>query len=639
MESVPPEIEGRASADVEQIHAGPRFGYVWRHPLTFTRERGSWLVRRILVWLGWTLRNSPRLTGHTLTQFLRGLIRLVGLVWRWADQYERRDAIRRLQTDSKVSELRRVSQDSNRNVLILLSLLVLVLIGQVVAYYRYGWTPLITQVVLLVALCEIVGYRPGEHAAPELSRKMGPLRHGIPISQLRAEILAILLYYKVTAQLTSFVIDEYGWNGVLHSEVQDIGDTLVSALERGLHAPPGSISAIKSGADSSSYRFRIRLIDPLDETPDCPPIERGNVSIYDLLPLGMHRDSKLFGMRLLRTHLALIGKSRSGKTRALWVIIRMLLACREVEIDAIDLSNGPAFPAWRGCIRRFGRNTDEAHVILDDAITLIQNRTAELTRLVEQDELDDNLEDNHQPSPEHPQRIIAIDEFPLLSDDKELMVKIKTILRTGAKAAVTAIVCAQGSGKEDLGSTVARSQINAKVIMACEIADVTRLLGGGMADQGWRPHHLQVAVGDQPNDAGKGYVRDGDHDDPDPIRFFGLDMAQVRQLARDLIASGLPWLSIEPTASDPVLPVAPDPILLSLREIFLVQGVDRLPTSELVHQVGDIDAPWRPAEVNPDTLGALLRPLGVTPTRFRTKAGPVRGYKLEDIQQALGEQP
>jgi hypothetical protein len=233
----------------------------------------------------------------------------------------------------------------------------------------------------------------------------------------------------------------------------------------------------------------------------------------------------------LRQHIGLIGRSGSGKSSGFWVLLDIVTSCFNAVAYGIDLSQGPALPAWRRAMERVATEAEGAVEILQEAIDEAKRRNSLLAEWAESDE-DDHDDENWVPTAQDPAWFIFMDEFHLSSDDQRILLSTKTLVRIGRKACIYLVFGTPGASKEDVGSVVIRGMIGLKILFACIQQDVTNFLGGKMIEQGWRPDKLRPAAGGNPKDAGKAYVWDGDHQEPEVVRISRLDLLACKQRAR-----------------------------------------------------------------------------------------------------------
>src|SRR5699024_12625099 len=67
------------------------------------------------------------------------------------------------------------------------------------------------------------------------------------------------------------------------------------------------------------------------------------LSIYDPLPVGMHRDGSYVKLPLKWQAGVLVGATGSGKSAHLSLIVRQLLRCTDTLVMGIDFNGGKAF--------------------------------------------------------------------------------------------------------------------------------------------------------------------------------------------------------------------------------------------------------------------------------------------------------
>jgi S-DNA-T family DNA segregation ATPase FtsK/SpoIIIE len=284
-------------------------------------------------------------------------------------------------------------------------------------------------------------------------------------------------------------------------------------------------------ADRARFRDRPRLVwlvfarrDPLTTVvPALPVPDRPDLAA---LPLGLREDMRPYRLRLLATHLLVVGATRSGKGSVIWSLIRALAAGVSsglVRLWVIDPKGGMELFMGRPLFTRY-EDTDFPAMadLLDHAIAVMRQRQARLRGVVRV----------HQPTIDDPLIVIVIDELACLLaylQDSELRGRITQslalLLSQGAGLGVLVVGASQDPRKEVL---TLRDLFPTRIALRLNEADhVDLALGAGARNRG--------ALADQipPSAPGTGYVV-LDHQ-PEPVRVrFG---HVTDQLIRDLAAT------------------------------------------------------------------------------------------------------
>lgn len=581
-----------------------------------------WSTKGLLHLLALTLK-APYLALRELRPIFRGLNRARG---GWVGWVCARDNGQRLSgADDKTSKTveKYETRKEGRRRLSLLA--VSVLSG--LSLWAYLTNPLILLLAggLFLIAMDAVG-RAGLERDPIIVFPTTALTVDAPLSMLRAELQRVLEMegFDPTSTVVGMPMPiKNGWRVPYHAAAP-LEDTNLRQLERSLQWRRNGVTQVRDPDNAALGELWITLTDPLADVLPSPELPAQ--SIFNLLGLGRCANGAEWVESFLRAHFLLVGASRSGKSSLFWQIIKVLRKCLEVEMDSIDLTDGPCFSACRRAFRK--RATDEkgAKEILTEAVTLIKDRVRELSRLAEDDDTPDEFDENHQPTPEQPQRVILIDEGARVTENKELLPLVEYILRYGAKAAVVLGFASQGGGNDDFGSSIVRGQIMLKIMMACSRMDVLSVFGKDARDCGYRPDLLEPAQGEEIRDAGKAFVQSATSGTPEMRRAYRLTQADVRRLDREL--GQRPDVGVIEAAEVPT-------ILVDVEQAFSMSGnPDRMPTAELLVRLSEYGH-----EVDGRQLATLLRPLKLTPgnERWRPSPGaePVRGYYLSDIQAAL----
>jgi hypothetical protein len=413
------------------------------------------------------------------------------------------------------------------------------------------------------------------------------------------------------------------------------------AIERAIGADDYSIRNLATGS-ATVRKLQIKVGDPLATTPEPPFLPSRSRSVTDYLDLGISVGDVDFALKFAALHVAVVGKTGSGKTEGmLRNIIDRLSACRDVVLWGIDLQGGPEFPLWRGVIRKYAKTPEQASQLLDSAQAEIDRRMEELERLAYSDE-------EGTKSKWHagmgPHLIIIIDEFAVFSpwngkgqyEDFNLMAQLERVIRTGRKVWVTLILATQKTGNADFGSTVISSQIGIKILMACEETDTVRMLSVEQRDAGWSPHLFAPAEDDNPRDAGKCYLESPRHRTPDIYRtYMAMDPDEVKRRARIREADGLPELTGKVKQSQVIDMVEVPEVLAAVESVFAEAGnPEKMPTRDILAALSE-----NGLELSADELADELRPYGLRPLDKRWRPTPmenaVKGYGLADVQKAI----
>ena len=492
-----------------------------------------------------------------------------------------------------------------------------------------------------MALCNWIGRRnpPDDGSMPIPVARRTALEPGAPLGAIAAQVINRLREEGIRvdpgAAMTVHAGNEYR-QLLVHEDA--IEAKHLRSLERNLGGRPGAIRIIGT-KDAGVSEIRIATGNPLDGRQDASWIPTGSLSAKEFLPLGRSEGEQEFALRFVGVHVALIGRTRSGKSEGgLWTMIDRLSACRDAVIWGIDLQAGPAFPMWRGVIQRTAYSPEDAEALLKAALKLIKDRMAVLNRLAESD---DDDEAGSVWTPELGAYLfVFIDEFALTStyDGQkgrlDLMTPIEEIIRTGLKVGVHLELASQKTGNSDFGSTVISSQIGTKILLACREEDTLRLLSKEHRDQGWSPHMLQPAQGDDPRDAGTCYVEAPTHTTPDRYRFDAWTPGEVKRRARQRMADGLPNLDGTPVGEQEAVVLTP--VQLAVEDIFeeladfIANRCNRvfLPTRVLLDELGK-----RGHQIDPMQLSTELKR---AKDKVTWEGKQAQGYVLDDVRKALG---
>lgn len=586
-----------------------------RPPLTPTRvvATSKWWARHGGKALLTLTTHSPIIVARELGPILRGLVRVVKAFAEWLTCAKYEGAIRDAEPKDR-HKAQKDAEDRKKGRRLAAAAGFAVLGGG--TWWLIAAQPLwaIAAGLVAVAALDLIGRAGRAPQDKPVILPTGPITEGVPLSSLRAEVAKSLEEQGLEAAVVMPAPVAHGWTIPYHSR-QAIEDEHLRALERELQIRPRSITQIRAADNAARGELRVMLSDPLAAVIESPEYPAGSLSIYRPLQLGVSADHEPWCESFLRTHFSLIGASQSGKSSCLWEIVYLLRLCPEVELDGIDLTDGPAFSACRRAFRRRATDKDGAQKVLADAVKLIKQRAAELSRLAEADDTPDDYDEKHQPTAAEPQRTVLIDEFAQVSADEDLLPLVEYILRYGAKCAVNLGIAGQGTSVDDFGKSVIRGQIMLKILFACARQDVLTLFGKDARDQGFRPDLLEVSNGDDPRDAGKCFVQSARSKTPMMRRAHRLEQAEVRRRDRMLGGRNAQAGSVEAVEVPHVLAVLER----------AVGGREHVPTAEVLDALGE--------EWNAKRLSLALAEYHLGPDQHpRTKA---RGYWRQDIEKAI----
>jgi len=224
--------------------------------------------------------------------------------------------------------------------------------------------------------------------------------------------------------------------------------------------------------------------------------------------VGQCEDESPWTLPVRGTHILVAGATGAGKGSVLWSLLRGLgpaVAAGLVELWVCDPKGGMELAFGRPMFSRFATTTETIADLLDDAVTVLQDRTARLsgvTRL-------------HTPTVDEPLIVLVVDEIASLTayvTDRELKKRIGAalplLLSQGRAPGVVVLAAVQDPRKEVLPF---RDLFPVRVALRMTEPDQPDLvLGSGARERGARAEEIPRSL------PGVGYVlHDGN---PDPIR-------------------------------------------------------------------------------------------------------------------------
>jgi hypothetical protein len=641
----------------------------WLRSRQMAFDRVWWVARAsgrvTLRWAVW----SPVIVGRCVPPVARGTGRGVRGWYRWAIAQRlyldaadiRGDASRQIWESAR--ERARKARERR----LLGSVIVIPAAGLAAWVWSGPWWAYAGAGAVAAVAAGVAGRREGEGILGIRHAPSRPVELGMPAGQLHATIGEVMLGLKLEVTVLRSRAHPWGWDvqimaGQAMAKVVD----KIDEIEARLRTRSGAISVIPDAGDAGLATLRIVWVDPYANMP--APVRRAprSFSARGTHPIGRQLDGSPLEITLL-THTVYVGKSRSGKSSAIWTTLDILTAANDVVVWGGDLSDAPALNIWGDCVEHYRSTPEGLEGLLKAAIAVGMARAAVMgqrLRPTADSSPADAVDENWTPTPEAPALVLVLDEYPLIVE-AGLGALVEEFLRTAAKGAGYAHIASQRAGRTEMGSTTVKTMAINKMLLACEAQDIEMLLGPGRRALGWRPDRLQPAADGKPNDAGRCYIDAPGHPEPRLQAVYRLDAPEVRSRAierlRHIETVGRPridratWVAAdayakrrwskgldellhgtvgesEPTGGgDDVRRLLDD-----VREAIEAAGSDRIRTAVLLDALRAAH-PDRYADLDAATLSNQLRPHGVSPTqlgKFDGFANP-QGYKLANVHSAL----
>ena len=272
---------------------------------------------------------------------------------------------------------------------------------------------------------------------------------------------------------------------------------------------------------------------PLLGVPDRPNLKA--------LPLALREDGLTWTLRLLATHVLVIGVTGAGKGSVLWSIVRALghgIRTRLVELWVIDPKGGMEFAAGQRLFARYCYGDDTPKAVdgqtdpksksgyewgfvdfLEAAVTEMRSRQARLRGILR----------THRPKPGDPLIVVMVDEFASLTaylTDREAKKRIDNalslLLSQGRAVGIVVIAAAQDPRKEVVDM---RGLFPTRIALRlAEPDEVDLVLRKGARDRGARCDEIGE------HQPGTAYAAVEGTAEPVRIRFAYIDDDQIRTM-------------------------------------------------------------------------------------------------------------
>lgn len=232
------------------------------------------------------------------------------------------------------------------------------------------------------------------------------------------------------------------------------------------------------------------------------------------VPVGRCEDGGPWRLRLLGTHVLIAGATGSGKGSVLWSVVRAVLPLMRaglVEVWAIDpkrmeLSYG------RVLFEKYGRYSSDPD---GGMVTLLEDAAADMNARANQFA---GLTRSFMPSPEHPFRVVIVDELAFLTaycPERDLRRRAESalaILTSQGRSVGYCVIGAQQDARKEVNNL--RNLFPTRIALRLDEDDqVDMVLGDGSRDRG----ALADQISPVPHiGAGVGFVRL--ETSPDPVR-------------------------------------------------------------------------------------------------------------------------
>jgi len=275
------------------------------------------------------------------------------------------------------------------------------------------------------------------------------------------------------------------------------------------------------------------VVDPLaDPVPPLPvPASAADVDLAGL-PVAVGEDGLTWRLRLLHTHVLVVGATGSGKGSVIWSILAALApAVRDglVRVVALDPKGGMELALGRRLFSRFvygdpdtGSSAYEAEFAdaLEDAVAVMRRRQAQLR----------GVSRLHVPTVAEPLVVVVVDELASLTayvTDRDAKRRIASalalLLSQGRAVGVTVIGAVQDPRKEVVDL---RDLFPTRI--GLRLADATQVplvFGPGARDAGARCHQIPETL------PGVGYVGLDGVREPVRVRFSHVTDDHIAHLA------------------------------------------------------------------------------------------------------------
>lgn len=299
------------------------------------------------------------------------------------------------------------------------------------------------------------------------------------------------------------------------SDLADVADRLGAAT--------GAMDCRVAAAGPLTATVTWSFDDPLTQFVGPLPV----AALPDLVavPVGLREDGALWTVRLLGTHVLVVGVTGAGKGSVVWSLLRGVaggIASGLVEVWAVDGKAGMELSPGRALFTRFATTVEDGVDLLEQAAVVMTERATRLAGKARA----------HTPTVAEPLIVIVVDEVALLTayqPDRKLRDRaekaLAVIATQGRAPGVVLVAALQDPRKEVLGL---RNLFPTKVGMRLdEKVQVDMVLGEGARDAGAACHQIPESM------PGVAFVKVDGVREPVRVRASYLDDDAIVALAAD----------------------------------------------------------------------------------------------------------
>ncbi|MDH6710787.1 hypothetical protein P3T27_007538 [Kitasatospora sp. MAA19] len=438
---------------------------------------------------------------------------------------------------------------------------------------------------------------------------------------LRAEGLAV-------GSVTDVSQERWGWRATAHL-TKGRPSTLVAKLpdlEVLLGVQQNGVMAQPQRAAAGSVVLRVITSDPFAQMPEHPVYAPKSNSILNPVNLGPSMDGTATTVVLAGQNMLVVAASGGGKSALVRTMADYVTSCYDAVAWDID-PTGRGLGPLRGAAGRTAYTKADIDKAIGDIIRYAQART----RL-----LGDDV-DNWQVTEDAPAIIVFCDEFLQLTPKQRARLIQGT--RITRKVRISLVILVQDGTADAVGDAIADA-LGIRIMLPCRLADVPLVVGSSTAvSEGWAPHRLTPSPGDwDPADAGKFYILGPGLTDPILRKCTYMGPVAAKQRAVERQAAGIVQIDAA-TLTEAGHDAGGDDGDQDARIGWVAAAFDNdaaLSAETLLERLTE-RWPDEFGDWNRTQLRDLLKPLVGVPKPVNVGGKTARGYRLQDLTDALEE--
>lgn len=427
--------------------------------------------------------------------------------------------------------------------------------------------------------------------------------------------------------------------GITAGQVADKRDQLASGLRRPL-------GCVWPSSDAEAHAGRLELVVLRQTMAQAKPVphpllKAGTTDIFTSLPLGVDQRGRPVAVPLIESNLLVGSLPGGGKTASLRCVLAGCALDKRVELRIHELKGSGDLESFERIAHRYGSGVDDRTIEaclndLRELLAELERRAAQLKAL--RATARDLVPDSKITPALAERRSLGLHPIVFVADEiqelfghetfgKEAGQLATTLIKRGRALGLILIMATQRPDKDSLPTGVSANAGIRLCLRVMSQVENDLILGTSAYRNGIRATLLTRS------DRGVGFIV-GAQDQATVVRCHYLDAQSTDSIvARAYLAREAAGLLTGHAAGDEHL-TRQASLLDDMQTIFATAQVVKLSTERVLELLAEL-RPQVYQSWTPEALAAALRPDQVAPGQVWIDGNNVRGYKVEQILQAL----